>query len=79
VTRLTEPASRTNKGLQRFKHTFYFKAGLVLPVNRYAKRQQIGDISYLSLSLDLFSRARASKIAGVGFFLGFFASLFFLC
>jgi len=57
---------------------FHFKAGLVLPVNLDTKHQQIGDIFQPSLALDPFS-ARASQIAGVGFFLGFFASLFFFC
>ncbi|MGH8683902.1 MAG: hypothetical protein ACREUM_00980, partial [Nitrosospira sp.] len=49
-----------------------------LASSRYTKHQQIGDIFHPSLSLDLFS-ARAGQIAGVGFFLGFFASLFFFC
>ncbi|WP_004177446.1 hypothetical protein [Nitrosospira lacus] len=58
--------------------TFRFKAGLVLAVNLDNQTSQIGDILHPSLLLDLFS-ARASQIAGVGFFLGFFASLVFFC
>jgi hypothetical protein len=39
---------------------------------------EAGYILHPSLSLHLL-RTRAGQIAGAGFFLGFFASLFFLC
>ena len=39
---------------------------------------RVGDIFHPFLSLDLFGTS-VRQIAGVGFFLGFFASLFFLC
>jgi hypothetical protein len=73
---LSESASE-EKRLWRFKH-FSFKAGPVLPVNlatnhQNKKRQYLSPLPRHSIS------SERGQIAGVGFFLGFFASLFFFC